>query len=283
MEKDIGTWLRGMTESSSPTEAVHVSAVEAPMHNAAANVRTQLTRVVYGIIYRYARLLKRARRQQSQRADFCQWRMGSWANHSQNFEHRVLERSSRVEDLLSQPTSITRLLGCFVHAKVNSFENLLDPFLKICRLSSLVVIAISSTHPFFQKLAERLNHSKAVVRLNLLRLLRIICEASPERVAIVERYGFLGIVRQLREKDSAVLVKEMAGDLLPALVSGGPSGNILKPTVEQPPFSRSTVLRRKVPRRSTSEATNDSSIPLSSLRTRQLKPKSIDAGRMGPQ
>lgn len=198
--------------------------------------------------------------------------------------YRLQEETSRVEDVLSETTSIARLLGCLVHAKTNSFENLLDPFLKICRLSSLVVIAISSTHPFFQKLAERLNHSKAVVRLNLLRLLRIICEASPERETIVEKYGFLAVVRRLREKDPAVLVKEMAGDLLPMLMPEGKPNSNPGPTVEQSSFSRSSVLRRKIPRRSTSDAAASESVaPVPSFRSRQLKPKSIDTGRRGPQ
>lgn len=175
-----------------------------------------------------------------------------------------------------------RLLGCFVNAKANSFENLLDPFLKICRLSSNIVSAISSTHPFFQKLADRLGHPKAVVRLNLLRLLRILCETSPDRTIIVERYGFYSIVKRLREKDNAVLVKEMAGDLIPILAPGSPVDSNPKSNPGNASFSRPAVLRRKIPRRSTSEASGTDitgSFTLQPSKTRQLKPKGADLSR----
>ncbi|KAF8318953.1 kinase-like protein, partial [Clavulina sp. PMI_390] len=190
------------------------------------------------------------------------------------------EETSRVEDVLCQPGPMSRLLGCFVNAKANSFENLLDPFLKICRLSTLVVVAISSTHPFFLKLAERLSHPKAVVRLNLLRLLRIICDVSPEKAVIVDKYGFLGLVRRLREKDSAVLVNEMAGDLIPILSGGTSSHAPISKSIPDAAFSRSTVLRRKAPRRSASEIPEGAGSAIVSLsKPRQLKPKSLDASR----
>lgn len=176
-----------------------------------------------------------------------------------------------------------RVLGCFVHAKGNSLENLLEPFLKVCRLSSAVVAAIPFPHPFFHKLSERLNHSKAIVRLNLLRLLRIICETSPERAQIVERYGFIRTVRRLREKDPAVLVKEMAIDLLPILLAGATSGENPKFVAESRGLPRPT-LRRKVNRRSTSETSaNETGMNLPVLKPRQLKLRSTDTGRKGQQ
>jgi hypothetical protein len=166
-----------------------------------------------------------------------------------------------------------------VYAKANSFENLLEPFLKVCRLSSLVVSAIPSTHSFFHKLSERLDHSKAVVRLNLLRLLRIICETSAERAQIVERYGFVRTVRRLREKDPAVLVNEMAGDLLPILIAGTTLGEGPIPAAESRGLSR-PILRRKVTRRSTSGASADeigTHLPIP--KPRHLKLRTADTGQ----
>ncbi|KAJ7457589.1 hypothetical protein B0H11DRAFT_1818203, partial [Mycena galericulata] len=139
------------------------------------------------------------------------------------------DETARVEDELTKPPSVAALLTCFVTAKANSFENLLDPFLKITRLSSPLTIAISRSPPFFKRIVERLapaagGHSKekAVVRLNLLRVLRTVCEVHPNRAMLVERYGLLGIVEGLSRGggDGAVLVRELAREIVPVLKPG---------------------------------------------------------------
>ncbi|KAJ7211039.1 hypothetical protein B0H12DRAFT_389215 [Mycena haematopus] len=140
------------------------------------------------------------------------------------------DETARVEDELTKPPSVAALLKCFVTAKANSFENLLDPFLKITRLSSPLTIAISRSPPFFKRIVERLapaggnGHSKekAVVRLNLLRVLRTVCEVHPNRAMLVERYGLLGVVEGLSRGggDGAVLVRELAREIVPVLKPG---------------------------------------------------------------
>ncbi|KAJ7164790.1 hypothetical protein C8R43DRAFT_1104421 [Mycena crocata] len=138
------------------------------------------------------------------------------------------DETARVEDELTKAPSVAALLTCFVTAKANSFENLLDPFLKITRLSSPLTIAISRSPPFFKRIVERLapagGHSKekAVVRLNLLRVLRTVCEVHPNRAMLVERYGLLGIVEGLSRGggDGAVLVRELAREIVPVLKPG---------------------------------------------------------------
>jgi hypothetical protein len=128
-----------------------------------------------------------------------------------------------VEDELIKPNAIEALLKCFVSAKANSFENLLDPLLKICRISTNVTIAIAKSQ-FFKRVIDKLRHSKAVVRLNLLRILRTVCDVHPNRAILVERYGLHEIVLQLSKNDGAVLVRELAREIVPALVPA------LKPT-----------------------------------------------------
>ncbi|KAJ7134218.1 hypothetical protein C8R44DRAFT_869887 [Mycena epipterygia] len=138
------------------------------------------------------------------------------------------DETARVEDELTKAPSVAALLTCFVTAKANSFENLLDPFLKITRLSSALTIAISRSPPFFKRIVERLapagGHSKekAVVRLNLLRVLRTVCEVHPNRAMLVERYGLLGVVEGLSRGggDGAVLVRELAREIVPVLRPG---------------------------------------------------------------
>ncbi|KAF8895111.1 hypothetical protein BD779DRAFT_1497502 [Infundibulicybe gibba] len=133
------------------------------------------------------------------------------------------DETARVEDALMKPEATDALLNCFVTAKANSFENLLDPFLKITRLSTAITIAMTKSSAFFKRIIDRLgNNSKAVVRLNLLRVLRTVCEVHPNRVMLVERYGLLGVVERLSRGggDGAVLVRELAREIVPTLKPG---------------------------------------------------------------
>ncbi|KAF8955254.1 hypothetical protein BDZ97DRAFT_1674389 [Flammula alnicola] len=130
------------------------------------------------------------------------------------------DETARVEDELLKQESIDSLLKCFVSSKANSFENLLDPFLKITRLSTPVTIAMTKSSAFFKRIIDRLGqNSKAVVRLNLLRILRGVCDVHPNRAMLVERYGLLGVVEKLSRGggDGAVLVRELAREIVPAL------------------------------------------------------------------
>lgn len=128
------------------------------------------------------------------------------------------DETARVEDALLKQESIDLLLKCFVTSKANSFENLLDPFWKIIRLSTPVTISMTKSSAFFKRVIDRLGHnSKAVVRLNLLRILRSVCETHPNRSMLVERYGLLGVVEKLSRGDGAVLVRELAREIIPTL------------------------------------------------------------------
>lgn len=127
---------------------------------------------------------------------------------------------ARVEDVLTKPSSIDILLKCFATAKANSFENLLDPLLKIVRFSTNIAVGLAKPG-FFQRLTDRLTHNKAVVRLNLLKLLRAICDVHPDRASLVERFGLYGVVERLSRTDGAVLVRELAREIVPILLPGG--------------------------------------------------------------
>ena len=78
---------------------------------------------------------------------------------------RLQEETTRVEDVLAKPKSLDVLLKCFVSAKAVSFENPLDPFLKICRHSTAIAIGIANAQ-FFRRIKEKLSNGKAVVKLN---------------------------------------------------------------------------------------------------------------------
>lgn len=126
------------------------------------------------------------------------------------------DETARVEDHLLKPEALEALLKCFISAKANSFEGLLDPFLKTCRLSTNVAIGIAKAQ-FFKRVVDRLGHSKALVRLNLLRILKAVCDVHPNRTVLVERHGIYEIVAKLSKEDGAVLVKELAREIMPTL------------------------------------------------------------------
>ncbi|KIM28334.1 hypothetical protein M408DRAFT_140026 [Serendipita vermifera MAFF 305830] len=133
--------------------------------------------------------------------------------------------TARVEDVLSEPSSLESIIRCFVTAKANSFENILDPLLKIVRSSPAVALGIAKPE-FFQRLTDRLSHHKAVVRLNLLRLLKAVCDVHPDHGSLVARFGLYEVVERLSRQDIAVLVRELAREIVPILLPGGGSSSL---------------------------------------------------------
>ncbi|KAJ3790145.1 armadillo-type protein [Lentinula aff. detonsa] len=137
------------------------------------------------------------------------------------------DEPARVEDELMRPTAIRSVLDCFVTSKANSFENLLELFLKLTRISSRITTAFSRSAAFFRKVADRLGHNtKPVVRLNLLRILKFVCDAHPNRGILVERYGsgggLLGVLEGLSRGggDGVVLIRELAKEIIQVLRPG---------------------------------------------------------------
>jgi len=131
------------------------------------------------------------------------------------------DETARVEDELVKPESVEALVQCFVNSKANSFENLLEPILKMVRLSTPVALAMAKLPSFFKRIIDRLgHHNKALVRRNLLRVIKTVCDAHPNRAMLVERYGLLSVVEQLSKSDGAVLVRELAREIVPTLKPG---------------------------------------------------------------
>lgn len=154
------------------------------------------------------------------------------------------DETARVEDVLLEKFASDSLVRCFVQASGVSFEGILDPcvhapplshpvqtylanyclidrLLKILRLSTSLTSSLSHP-PFFSRLSESLERStKAVVKLNLLRFTKVICECHPDKATLVERFGLAEIVERLSRQDGAVLVRELAKEILPGLLFGG--------------------------------------------------------------
>ncbi|KAG2092487.1 uncharacterized protein F5147DRAFT_822346 [Suillus discolor] len=161
------------------------------------------------------------------------------------------DETAKIEDELVSSESLEALLKCFVTAKANSFENLLDPLLKICRISTPLTIGLAKSQ-FFKRIIDRLNHSRAVVRLNLLRILRTVCDVHPNRAMLVERYGLHEMVMKLSKDDGAVLVRELAREILPALAPAlKPVGN--RSLLKGHDTPKSSLIAPKKARRTASE------------------------------
>ncbi|KAI0718192.1 kinase-like protein [Cerioporus squamosus] len=153
------------------------------------------------------------------------------------------DETARIEDELMKPESLDALLRCFVQAKANSFENLLEPFLKIFRISNNVAIGVAKSQ-FFKRLIDKLSSSKAVVRLNLLRILRTVCDVHPNRAVLVERYGIYDIVAKLSKEDVAVLVRELAREIVPTLAPALKPSARLSKGVDTPKSSKAIAPKR---------------------------------------
>ena len=126
---------------------------------------------------------------------------------------RLQEETARVEEHLLDGSFAQGIIKCFTTSKANTFENLLEPLQKLLRLSP--PIALSLAHPdFFSRILQKLQSSKAVVRVNLLRIIRSICDASDDPGSLLNRYDLLDSIQRLSEFDGAVLVRNMAGELL---------------------------------------------------------------------
>ncbi|TCD65509.1 hypothetical protein EIP91_002557 [Steccherinum ochraceum] len=188
------------------------------------------------------------------------------------------DETARIEDELLKPHALDALLKCFVSAKAVSFENLLDPFLKITRISNAITIGIAKSQ-FFKRVIEKLGHSKPVVRLNLLRLLRTVCDIHPNRAMLVDRFGIYDIVVKLSKEDAAVLVRELAREIVPTLAPA------LKPISSRTPrvpkvldSSKSSIAPKKM-RRTASESIAGSP-PTFNVRSSTRNPMGSTSGRV---
>ncbi|KAL7623116.1 Protein kinase of the Mitotic Exit Network [Parahypoxylon ruwenzoriense] len=128
------------------------------------------------------------------------------------------EETAKVEGHLLNNKFTDAIVSCFNTQKMNAFDpNLLEPLLKVLRLSPSLASSLSKSD-MYSGIAQKLSHKKAVVRLNLLRLVRNILEARENDYfgATKDKHlrSLLDAIRILAEKDSAVLVRNLASDLV---------------------------------------------------------------------
>jgi len=125
------------------------------------------------------------------------------------------EETARVEDQLLENQHFTSaIVAALASSKSTSFENLLEPLQKLLRLSPPLAASMGRSPQLFETLGQKLNHNKPAIRLNLLRIIESICDATEEGCYLLGQYGLYDVIRELQFSDSAVLVRSMAGELI---------------------------------------------------------------------
>jgi hypothetical protein len=109
------------------------------------------------------------------------------------------------------------IISAYTSAELSqsTFENMLEPLQKLVRLSPPIAASLAARE-IFQRTEQKLGHKDAVTRLNLLRILRTICDAREEGCWLIRAFGCYERISWLMEHDGAVLVRQMAEELVRA-------------------------------------------------------------------
>jgi hypothetical protein len=92
---------------------------------------------------------------------------------------------------------------------------MLEPLQKLVRLSPPIAASLAVPE-IFNRTEQKLGHKDAVTRLNFLRILRTICDAKDEGCWLIRAFGCYERISWLMEHDSAVLVRQLAEELVRA-------------------------------------------------------------------
>ena len=115
---------------------------------------------------------------------------------------------------------------------------MLEPLQKLVRLSPPIAASLAVPE-IFNRTEQKLGHKDAVTRLNFLRILRTICDAKDEGCWLIRAFGCYERISWLMEHDSAVLVRQMAEELVRACdeveLSGISKGSNGKRSVSRAP------------------------------------------------
>ncbi|KAI9798306.1 MAG: hypothetical protein M1833_004878 [Piccolia ochrophora] len=123
------------------------------------------------------------------------------------------EETAKVEETLLDGGFTDAIVRCFTTSKANAFENLLEPLQKMIGLS-LPIAQCLGRQDLFSRILQKLRHNKAVVRLNLLRIVRTICDSSRDHAGLLRRHGLFRAIQELAESDPSAMVQDLARKLV---------------------------------------------------------------------
>ena len=148
---------------------------------------------------------------QSSHGKHLRWAFCDWLTQPS----RLQEETARVEDsLLDNQTFTAAITAAFTLSKSSSFENLLEPLQKLLRLSQPIAASMARSAELFECIGQKLSSNKPAIRLNLLRIIGSICDATDEGASLLDHFGLFDMIRDLQLSDSAVLVRSMAQELI---------------------------------------------------------------------
>uniref|UniRef100_A0A0K3CJ22 BY PROTMAP: gi/472584551/gb/EMS22137.1/ STE/STE11/cdc15 protein kinase [Rhodosporidium toruloides NP11] gi/647399342/emb/CDR43947.1/ RHTO0S08e08328g1_1 [Rhodosporidium toruloides] n=1 Tax=Rhodotorula toruloides TaxID=5286 RepID=A0A0K3CJ22_RHOTO len=125
------------------------------------------------------------------------------------------DESVRVEACLLEQSSLDDLVRLFCKEKGTTFENLLEPLHKMLRASLTLASRLAVQSGFLKRAVERLERaSKAVVRLNLLRIIKTVFDSLADRRDRDKAIQILAApISRLAQEDKAVLSRQLAKTL----------------------------------------------------------------------
>ncbi|KAF2275217.1 uncharacterized protein EI97DRAFT_475777 [Westerdykella ornata] len=125
------------------------------------------------------------------------------------------EETARVEQYLLYSNFSTAIISSYTSPELSqaTFESMLEPLQKIVRLSPPIAASLAVPE-IFTRTVQKLSHKDAVTRLNLLRILRTICDAREEECTLIKQFGVYDTIHHLSNYDPAILVRQMAEELV---------------------------------------------------------------------
>ncbi|KAF1955652.1 hypothetical protein CC80DRAFT_505514 [Byssothecium circinans] len=125
------------------------------------------------------------------------------------------EETARVEQNLLSSNFSSAIITSYTSPEMSqsSFESMLDPLQKLVRLSPPIAASLAVPE-LFTRTVQKLGHKDAVTRVNLLRILRTICDATEDDCTLIKLFGVYNPILDLSRNDPAVLVRQMAEEMV---------------------------------------------------------------------
>ncbi|TMW56909.1 hypothetical protein Poli38472_002834 [Pythium oligandrum] len=126
----------------------------------------------------------------------------------------------QVENVLVLPKNLLQLVKCFRAAQDTELENLLEPTFEMLSRSVRLNQALGRSALFVTEILKRLRLiPKAIVRKNLLKMLKCLFESHTSPMQFVVEYNFHPLLSALaQDANSMILVREIASQLLQAIL-----------------------------------------------------------------
>lgn len=110
-------------------------------------------------------------------------------------------------------------LFCTAHARKG--QVILANLVQLAEASGRLSMALGASDLFMSELVERLRHANAFQKTDLLKLLKAIYKAEPQKAQLIAEYNLVEIVSNLASDSAQIVVMQLAGELLVEFQGGG--------------------------------------------------------------